>query len=97
MRHSASAEQESTEATVGELLPAAAERLGIDAEGRIHYWVEAQRQMVIVETTQQLSVNVECVDVSPGAEFKGYVQHAADIAGWDSIQYSDGFLGLGGN
>ena len=72
--------------TVADRIPAGADRLGIDSEGRIHYWNRAGDEMVIVEPTADLEARIETVDVSPGADFKNYVSHAEEICGWDSLQ-----------
>lgn len=88
------------ESTVKDHIPTGADRLGIDNEGRIHYWHRAGHEMIVVEpigTADGAAVKLEIVTVSPGSEFRGYVKHAADIAGFDSLAYDEGWLGLGGN
>jgi len=73
--------------TVQKAVPTGADRLGIDAEGRIHYWHRAGEQVLVVEPTAALDARIERIDVSPGAEFRGYVRHARDVCGFDSLQY----------
>jgi len=84
--------------TVQKAVPTGADRLGIDSEGRIHYWHRAGRQMLVVEPTTDLTARIETIAVSPGAEFRGYIAHARDVCGFDSLAFSEDAIGasLGG-
>ena len=81
--------------TVADRLPTGADRLGIDTEGRIHYWDRAGRQMLVVEPTADLTARIETVDVAPGDEFRGYLDHAKEICGFDSLAHDDAWLTSG--
>ena len=81
--------------TVADRLPAGADRLGIDAAGRIHYWDRAGEEMLVVEPTAALEARIETVDVAPGDEFRGYLDHAKEICGFDSLAYDDAWLTSG--
>jgi PAS domain-containing protein len=78
--------------TVADRIPAGADRLGIDAEGRIHYWNRAGDEMVIVEPTADLEARIERVDVSPGEDFVDYIENAKKVAGFESHTYDEGWL-----
>jgi len=84
--------------TVQKAVPTGADRLGIDTEGRIHYWHRAGEQVLVVEPTADLTARIETVDVTPGDEFLGYLDHAKEICGFDSLQYCEDAIGacLGG-
>jgi hypothetical protein len=86
------------ESTVGDRLPAGATRIGIDEEGRIHYWHRAGEEMLVVELSADLSTRLERIDVSPGAEFHSYLENADEVCGWDHLSYDENWLGaaLGG-
>ena len=75
--------------TVKKAVPCGADRLGIDAEGRIHYWHRAGDQVLVVEPTADLEARIERIDVQPGAAFRGYINHARDVCGWASLAYSE--------
>ena len=75
--------------TVADRLPTGADRLGIDAEGRIHYWDHAGAQMLVVEPTADLEARIETIAVEPGAEFRGYIDHAEAVCGFDSRSDAD--------
>lgn len=87
------------EPTVTDRLPVGADRLGIDAEGRIHYWHRAGDQVLVVEPTAALEARIERIDVSPGEEFTKYISHAAEICGWERLEYDEDAIGaaLGGD
>ena len=87
------------EPTVTDRLPVGADRLGIDAEGRIHYWHRAGDQVLVVEPTADLEARIERIDVSPGEEFTKYINHAAAICGWERLEYDEDAVGasLGGD
>jgi len=86
------------EPTVTDRLPVGADRLGIDHEGRIHYWHRAGEQVLVVEPTADLTARIETIAVSPGDEFRGYLNHARDVCGFDSLAFSEDAIGasLGG-
>jgi hypothetical protein len=77
------------EPTVTDRLPVGADRLGIDSEGRIHYWDRAGEQVLVVEPTADLEARIETIAVAPGAEFRGYLNHARDVCGFDSLAFSE--------
>ena len=81
--------------TVVDCLPTGADRLGIDTEGRIHYWHRAGEEMLVVEPTTALEARIETVDVAPGADFNNYLDHAKEICGFDSLAHDDGWLTSG--
>jgi hypothetical protein len=86
------------EPTVTDRLPVGADRLGIDTEGRIHYWHRAGEQVLVIEPTAGLEARIETIAVSPGDEFTKYISHAAAICGWETLDYDEDAVGasLGG-
>jgi hypothetical protein len=81
--------------TVADRLPHGADRLGIDADGRVHYWSHATSEAVVVELQTTASATVaHRFDVAAGAEFEAYLSHVAASVGWETLAYSpDGVTG----
>ena len=82
--------------TIAERLPRGADRLGIDADGRAHYWSHATSEAVVVELQTTASATVaHRFDVAAGAEFERYLAHVADSVGWETLAYSpEGITGV---
>ena len=82
--------------TIGERLPHGADRLGIDADGRVHYWSHATSEAVVVELQTTASATVAYrFDVTAGDEFEDYLRHVAESVGWETLAYSpEGVTGV---
>ena len=77
VQSTASTDAERPTDQVSDYLPLGATRLGIDSEGRIHYWMLAHQRITIVEpvaTTDGAVATVATNDaISPGDAFKAYI------------------------
>lgn len=77
VQSTASTDAEQPTDQVSDYLPLGATRLGIDSEGRIHYWMLAHQRITIVEpvaTTDGAVATVATNDaISPGDAFKAYI------------------------
>lgn len=82
--------------TIAERLPHGADRLGIDADGRLHHWSHATSEAIVVELQTTASATVaHRFNVTAGTEFERYLAHVADSVGWETLSYTlEGLTGV---